>query len=358
VPATESSTSDHFLFPEFHIMFNSPVHILSPQFEQALGLINISDERRQFAIEAHEEIRGILEADETLCAWGISTVLIGSYARHTAIHPGKDVDIFARLTNLSVDDTSPAVIFEHVRDLLVAHYGDRAEPQNRSVKVSFDRDGFEFSVDAVPAVRLGQRWAIPRHDVDLWDDPDERWVETDPEKLTRLSSEQNKTLKIDGQGVYVPTVKLMRQTRSHHLPDQKPGGFYFELMTYWVFDTGRVNAASFAEVFAAALGAVAAELASGAVLIDPVLGSTYKPAPDPTVREHAAVVFAGLAQRAQHALRAESRCEAAKLWREILGSNCEGQCFPLPEGCDESGRALPVTAVGSSRGSREPGPFA
>jgi hypothetical protein len=129
-------------------------------------------------------------------------------------------------------------------------------------------------------------------------------------------------------------------------------------MTYWAFEASRVNGVSFAEIFAAALGAVAAELASGAALIDPVLGSAYKPTPDATARQHAAVLFAGLAQKAQDALQAESRCEAAKLWREILGSNCEGQCFPLPAGCDESGRALPVTAVGSSRGAREPGPFA
>lgn len=339
-------------------MFNSPVHTLTAQFDGALGLINISPERRQFAIEAHEEIRDLLETDPTLRAWGISTVLIGSYARQTAIHPGKDVDVFARLTRLNVNSTSPSEIYEHVRNLLVAHYGSRAEPQNRSVKVSFDRDGFEFSVDAVPAVRMGERWAIPRHDVDLWDDPHERWVETDPEQLGELTTEQNETVLIDGQGAYVPTVKLMRQTRCQHLADLKPGGFYFELMTYWAFDAGDVAGVSFAEVFAASLKAVAAQLESGLPLFDPVLGREYRPAPDPDARAHAASVFVGLAQRAAAALQAPSRCEAAKLWREILGCNCEGECFPLPEGCDEYGQALPVTSVGSSRGSREPGSFA
>jgi tRNA nucleotidyltransferase (CCA-adding enzyme) len=46
-------------------------------------------------------------------------VLIGSYARHTAIWPGKDVDVFTKLTRLSVGATNPRTIFEHVRDILV-----------------------------------------------------------------------------------------------------------------------------------------------------------------------------------------------------------------------------------------------
>jgi tRNA nucleotidyltransferase (CCA-adding enzyme) len=65
------------------------------------------------------EIRTYLEADSTLRDWGVETVLIGSYARHTAIWPGKDVDVFTKLTRLSVGATNPRTIFEHARDILV-----------------------------------------------------------------------------------------------------------------------------------------------------------------------------------------------------------------------------------------------
>jgi hypothetical protein len=75
--------------------------------------------------------------------------------------------------------------------VLVAKYGKRAEPQRRAVKVSFGDDG--FSVDAVPAVKLGTRWALPNHDPDKWGNPDERWIETDPEKMTTLTEQRNKS---------------------------------------------------------------------------------------------------------------------------------------------------------------------
>jgi tRNA nucleotidyltransferase (CCA-adding enzyme) len=85
----------------------------------ALHAIEIKDERRDHAIAAHTEIRTYLEADSTLRDWGVETVLIGSYARHTAIWPGKDVDVFTKLTRLSVGATNPRTIFEHARDILV-----------------------------------------------------------------------------------------------------------------------------------------------------------------------------------------------------------------------------------------------
>jgi tRNA nucleotidyltransferase (CCA-adding enzyme) len=78
------------------------MHALAAQFRSALQAIEIKDERRDHAIAAHTEIRTYLEADSTLRDWGVETVLIGSYARHTAIWPGKDVDVFTKLTRLSV----------------------------------------------------------------------------------------------------------------------------------------------------------------------------------------------------------------------------------------------------------------
>jgi Second Messenger Oligonucleotide or Dinucleotide Synthetase domain len=334
------------------------MHALAHQFDTALKRINIDDERRRHAIAAHTQIRELLEGEEQLCAWGVDTALIGSYRRHTGIYPGKDVDVFTKLTELSVDDTDPPTIYRHVRDLLVGHYGGRAEPQPRSVKVSFDTAGFEFSVDAVPAVRMGERWAIPRYDTTLWDDPERRWVETDPEKLTELTERLNGLVVIGGQGGYVPVVKLVRQARCHHRGDEKPGGFYFELMTYWAFRNGEVGGDTYAEVFAATLSSIARQLQGGAELIDPVLGTAYRPSPEPGARTATGHIFSDLASQAQAALSEDSRCKAAAIWREILGRNDQGMCFPIPDGCDEHGRALPVTAVGSSRGSREPGGFA
>lgn len=331
---------------------------LPEQFKKALARIEISGDKRDRAVAAHTEIREVLEGSAPLCALGVDTVLIGSYARQTGIYPGKDVDIFVKLTKL---DTSapPQEVYNAVRDVLVAKYGDRAEEQPRSIKVSFDTDGDGFSVDAVPAVRMGSRWAIPRRDRERWEAPDtsERWVETDPEHLGKLTGLLNGKLKVDGHGAYVPTVKLVRQTRRHNMRDNKPGGLYFELLTYWAFVGGAVTGDCFAQIFAETLRAIANQLASGQVVVDPVLERPYRPTPEPADLASAAEVFSGLAAKAEEALELE-RCQAALRWRQILGSTERGPCFEFPPGCDERGQPIRRVTEVAAVGSEEAGSFA
>jgi Second Messenger Oligonucleotide or Dinucleotide Synthetase domain len=278
---------------------------LNSQFRSALSLIEINGEKRARAIKAHEEIRALLESDPILCGWGVDTVLIGSYARRTGIWPGKDVDIFTKLTALSYADVDPKTIYDHVLRVLMKEYGDRVDPQPRSVKVSFNTSGDEFSVDAVPAVRFGARWAIPRRDREVWGNPQERWVETDPEELHRLTEQCNRLLLVEGKGAYVPVVKLVRQTRSEHRRESKPGGFYFELLTYWAFASDQVSGSTYADVFASTLAAVAIQLSTGATVTDPVLGGPYRPAPAHEDIAAAARVFRGLAADAAQALKSD-----------------------------------------------------
>jgi hypothetical protein len=330
---------------------------LAEQFNGALARLELGEKRKR-AEAAHKEIRELLESDEQLCSWGVDTVLIGSYARHTAIYPGKDVDVFTKLTKLDTS-ANPRTVFEAVRDVLVAKYGARAQPQARSIKVAFPTDGEEdFHVDVVPAVRKGDRWAIPRRDTRRWTAPEveERWVETDPEKMTELTSDMNATLEVDGQRAYVPVVKLVRQTRWHHRGKEKPGGFYFELMAYWAFAAG-MDGDSYAELFATTLRAIAVQLESGAPLIDPILGREYRPVPDPDDRAAAAEVFSDLASRAEQALPLD-RCPAAAIWRSILGENDRGPVFPLPAGCDEKGNEIKNVAAVAAVGSKEASGFA
>lgn len=326
------------------------------QFENALS--RIEDHRHDRAQKAHQEVRNVLESSEQLEAWGIDTVLIGSYARRTSIHPGKDVDVFSKLTGVDTN-ASPNEVFDTFVRVLTREYGARAEPQNRSIKIVFefgDEDD-RFGVDVVPAVRMGSRWAIPNRDRSIWAEGD-RWVETDPERLTALAHGQNQKPVLNGQGMYVPSVRLMRQTRNHHLTDSKPGGLYFELLTYWAFEAGIENDGSFAEVLAEVLQSVSHGLSTAPddPLVDPVLDRPLEPRPTVAELQAAATKFDELAQKARTAL-SEERCPAAASWRRILGKNSRGWCFTLPEGCDEEGREIaPITAI-SSRGSREAGSF-
>ena len=326
---------------------------LSSQFKQAITNVTVNGAKRARAIKAHTEIRVLLEADPYLRGLGVDTVLIGSYARQTGIYPGRDVDVFVKLTEL---DTSadPQTVFDAVCRVLVAHYGDRVQVQHRSIKVSFDGDD-EFSVDAVPAVRFGERWALPTHDRDLWQRPSERWIETDPERLGELTSMRNRAPTVEDDGAYVPTVKLVRQIRASHLGDQKPGGLYFELACYWGFEQG-IDGSSHAEILTAALHSIAGQLSSGAALLDPVLGQAFEPMPSSTELSTAALKFNELASQAEAALSME-RCPAAAIWRRILGTNNRGVCFPLPAGCDESGREITRVSPLISQGAGAAGGF-
>lgn len=306
---------------------------LSTQFKGALSFIGLGDKQRR-AVEAQKEIRSALETSPELRELGVETVLIGSYGRETAIYPGKDVDVFAKLSKADAS-YDPGKIYEVVRSVLVQSFGSRATPQSRSIKVDYPD---QFAVDVVPAVPKDGHWAIPNHDPAVWGRDDERWVLTDPERLTRLTTEQNRRPKIGSQGAYVPTVKMVRQIRRHHLSGRKPGGFYFELMAYHAFEGG-VGGDSFAEILAKTLRAIADQLGGEQELVDPALGTPYQPAPEGHDRSHAATVFAELATQAEEALKLE-RCPAAAIWRRIFGRNEKGACFPLPDGCGEDGTVL------------------
>ena len=272
---------------------------LAEQFRKVQTNIGLGD-KRQRAIDAHTQIREALEKSEALKKLGVETVLIGSYGRETAIYPGKDVDVFTKLTKGSTSD-EPGGIFELVRDTLVEHYDKRAEPQDRSIKIDFPDD---FGVDVVPAVPMGKRWGIPNRDPAAWDNTDERWVETDPERLGKLTIQRNREPKIDGQGAYVPTVKMIRQTRKHHLGDNKPGGLYFELLTYQAFEDG-AKGDFFAELLAEVLRRIADQLKSDEELIDPGLERPYAPQPKRGDLNKAASNFGDLAAKAEEALTLE-----------------------------------------------------
>jgi hypothetical protein len=323
-------------------------------FNDALARIEISGSRRKFAVAAHKEIREVLLESQVLKDWGLEAILIGSYARDTGIYPGKDVDVFGKLTKLDVN-MAPRKVYDAFLAVLNNKYGDRADPQNRSIKVKFDFDGEKFSVDSVPAVRLKNRWAIPSQDPALWDREWQTrgWCETDPEKLTELTHRRNDNPKVGDRGAYVPTVKLIRQIRSHNLRDLDPGGLYFEMMAYWAFTKG-VKGDNFAEILGNTLGAISQQLSrnSSEPLIDPVLERPYEPTPKRADIERATATFSDLAMKAERAL-SEETCPAAAIWRNLIGKNDRGWCFPLPAGCDETGKKITPIISAGSRGPSE-----
>lgn len=349
------------------------MHTLSEEFGQAVRNVSIHGVKRDRAITAHTEVRELLEADTELSGWGIDTRLIGSYARQTARYPGKDVDVFLRFNNLSVRH-SPEKIYNAVERVLAEEYGVKDEDeggrltrQARSLKIDFPAtddqpSDVSFSIDAVPAVPWETRWGIPNRDREKWDNDEGRWIKTDPVQFaddTDALATASWSPTVGAVNAYRPIVRLLRQARHVHLGDQRPGGLFVEIAAYYVWNERLVTGTSWAQLLASTFEHVATRLidSAGEGLIDPVLGTTLEPELDPGQWSSAGQTFKRLSNDANEALGAE-RCRAAKLWRDILGTNDRGQILPLPDGCDAAGFPVgSITAV-NALGSDQPRGFA
>lgn len=298
---------------------------LPEQFKDARSNVEPKEPDVANAIKAHKSVREVLERCDALGDMGIDTVLIGSYDRHVSIHRMKDVDVLSKVPEAGA--VAPKDLLDIVEDALTVEYGsDRVERQARSIKVDFP--DYDLSVDAVPARPCGDHWEIP--------DAGSGWEETDPPKLAELSTAMNASY----DEHYVPTVKLIRQTRRTHLKDDPPGGLYLEIATYHAFKAG-LEGDSAAAYFVAALDGVAKQLAAAAVngLPDPTLeGKTITTRAKAEEIAAAAELFRELAADAHTALNSDEACAAAKTFRDVLGRDSDDAwVFPMPSYCNDDG---------------------
>lgn len=317
---------------------------LATYFNEALSTIEPDDDKAN-AATAHAEVSSVLEADQQLLTWGISPVLIGSYARNVSIKHVKDVDVFGRLEE--ADDTlSPGTALDQFEKVLTDEYGEeRVERQPRSVKVDFP--DFKLTVDAVPARRYGDHWEIPSRPEDA---ERAQWVETNPLLLNDLTIQANKDFTLNDQGIYVPIVKLVRQTRRAWLDDQ-PGGLFFEIMTYRAFTNKQPSASSIAEYLTLTLEEIAAMLPDVAEngLDDPTLeGSKITTRAEEGDFDVAVEKIGEAAALARDALDDDDDCSAAIKWTKLLGKTSDGDdVFPLPSYCNSDGTRKSTSSITS-----------
>lgn len=320
---------------------------LKQQFKDALSSIEPGDDKAN-APEAHQLVRDALEADTKLTEYGVDPVLIGSYKRSVSIARVKDVDVFVRLPDLPNDVTSKYIL-DRFFTVLHAEFGidddghRRTKRQDRSLQVSFPE--YDLHVDAVPARPYGdgESWEIPQKG-----DADE-WVRTNPEKLTTLSTAMNSA----HADFYVPTVKLLRQTRRSILgAGKKPGGFFIEVATYQAFASGLVSGDDHAEYYVSALGVVSKIIddyvAFGVGVNDPTLpGHTISIRATDDELNAAKARFTDAAETARKALDEEDLGQAALEFQKLLGKNGNDETvFPMPPGFNEDGskRASAISA--------------
>jgi hypothetical protein len=318
------------------------------------------------AAQAHAEVSEALTSDERLRKLGADPILIGSYRRDVSIRRVKDVDVFVRLKNAD-QKLRPGDILKHTIEVLEEAFPDRVIGQHRSAMVNFPE--FDLSVDVViarPCVdHPDEHWQVPQK---IEDDGGATWVETNPTKMTELKTEANKQFLLSDDdvtsGVYVPVVKLVRQIRRTWVTD-KPGGFYFEVLTYHAFQHNQPNETTIADYLTVILRAVAGALEVCAEIEpdDPTLdGRTISTSATTAQIEQAARDMAKAATLAEEALEADDTCVSAAKWRELLGTtkntDVAEHVFPLPEFCNTDGstkssravtRGAPAVPAGSDR---------
>lgn len=310
---------------------------LKQQFKDALSSIEPGDDKAN-APEAHRLVRDALEADTKLAEYGVCPVLIGSYKRNVSIKRVKDVDVFVRLPDVPSDVTSKEIL-DRFFTVLHTEFGTdseghrRTRRQDRSLQVSFPQ--YDLYVDAVPARPYwdGETWEIPQKgDAD-------KWVRTNPEALTSLSSEMNAT----HDSYYVPTVKLLRQTRRSLLGLKKPGGFFIEAATYQAFASGLVSGNDHAEYYVSALEEVG-KIIDGFVSYGTGVNDPTLPGRSISIRatddelDAARTRFADAAESARDAIEEEDEGKAAKAFQKLLGKNGDDESvFPMPPGFNDNG---------------------
>jgi hypothetical protein len=327
---------------------------LTTQFEKALDNIEPTKEDKDNAPAAHTEVSEALSDDDVISGWGFKPVLIGSYKRHVSIRRIKDVDVLGRLFDVG-DDVEPKTLLNEFERVLKEAFPPvdgtaRVRRQARSLQVSFpDFDG--LYVDAVPA----RPWTS-MSGVEAWELPkrgEDGWQPTNPEELTRLSSELNDADHFDG--FYVPTIKLLRQTRRALLGKRKPGGLTVEIAALHAFKTGLVHGPTQADFYVTALRETANVLSTAFVLglglDDPTIpGEKVVVRGEDADKRALAEKFGEAAGIAEEALASSDRCAAAKKFRDLLGNAVDdqgdtGRVFPMPSDCNDDGTAKRFTSV-------------
>ncbi|MDP2270482.1 MAG: CBASS oligonucleotide cyclase [Archangium sp.] len=284
----------------------------SEAFEVFRQRLELSTTEAEDAQRRHKDVRETIQAVFDIDG----DFLTGSYARHTKTKPLKDVDIFFPLVGDSRKwrEKAPTAILDAFQECLVTAYGKSAvERGRRCVTVSFDKknptvseDGRVLSIDAVPAIDLGECYEIADGHLG-------RWIKSNPEVHAAESTAKNKAL----AGKWIPLVKMLKAwNRSAGKPIEP--SFLVEVMAQDLVDGPFTTYPSeVRRFFAAALDGINQDWPDPAGYGPPVSDQMTS-----EKRQIAAVALRRAEVDATRAVRLEKegrQGESLALWREILG---------------------------------------
>jgi len=231
---------------------------LPSYFKAFLAEIEPSPSYKEDQQSGHKTLRKRLAEDEDFKLIHVNAFLQGSYKRHTAIHPGKDVDIVV-VTSLDPDGTTPTEANARLEKALRKYY-DKVTPQNRSFCVTLSyvtmdvvlatsrfltkRSWLFESVRKAESFDAAGDWAaspllIPDRDL-------RAWVETHPKAQLAWTTDLNTAC----DGYFVPLVKMFKWWRKETYQQPKyPKGYVLERLAGECVDrTKRDHAEGFVQL--------------------------------------------------------------------------------------------------------------
>lgn len=305
---------------------------LPSYFNEFLSEIEPSQAAKADLQTGHTTLRKRLAEDEEFGTIHVNTLLQGSYRRHTAIQPGKDVDIVV-VTTLDPDSIAASAATARLKKTLDRHYPGKVTPQTRSLCVQLSyvtmdvviaasrelrADNLLAEMRRVAAIDEAAAWKaqplqIPDRDL-------QRWVDTHPKRQLEWTTELNKR----SEGFFVPLVKMSKWWRHETYQDPEyPKGYLLERIVGEKVDSGKRD---HAEGFVQLLRNIVTSYEPYA------LASIVPSLPDPGVPSHnvlhrlSADDFRAFISRvktalskAEEALASTDKNESAGLWREVFG---------------------------------------
>jgi hypothetical protein len=192
------------------------VSLLAPALQAIIEKIALSQAERDEASRQQNVVRDALryylpEIQQDF--------LTGSYARHTAIRPLEDIDMFVVLPEYPTLSRSPQAAVERVLHALERGYPSHApRMQRRSVNIQFAQSGIGY--DVVPALDAGNGvFHIP-------DRGRGGWIRSAPKRHMDLSTSANQR----AGDKLKPLIKLIKYwNRANHKPLRS---FHLEVMAY------------------------------------------------------------------------------------------------------------------------------
>lgn len=200
---------------------------LACAFQSLLESLELTPKQRQDASEQHAYMRTELQRRLDVK----DNFLTGSYARHTAIRPLNDIDIFLVLQETAgqsrkVPHTS---LLNVVQNALREIYRDKAPScQAHSVHIEFSTK--EIAYDIVPAFYDGEGYVIPDRN-----DP-KKWIRTNPRRHEALSIEANER---SGK-MLKPLLKAIKHARHFHESRGESTGarsFHIEVLSWNIIES-------------------------------------------------------------------------------------------------------------------------